>query len=200
MNTDMTTSPEGTALGDFAAALDACHDRVAPGDLTVSYGGWAVASPTRVTAGAQVPGSSGMLMAQRGGTPAADRRQEEFADELIRLHLQTVRQVLNGAVARLGERVSEGANLLNRQLVQGAVADVALALSESDNLRELPLSTPRRRWRIHRDLVNGGRTALKLYGASGFVAGGPGTVLYLAEVLGNTYLHPQQRGSEAGDD
>ncbi|MFF1283301.1 hypothetical protein [Streptomyces sp. NPDC058299] len=200
MDTATTTSPDAAALRDFAAALDACHDRVAPGGLVVSRGGWAVASPARVTAGAHVPGSSGALMAEHGGTPAADRRQEAFAEELIGLHRQTLREVLDGAVARLDRRVSEGANLLNRQLVQGAVADVALALSESDDLRELPMSTPWRRWRIHRDLVNAGRTALKLYGAAGFAAGGPGTVLYLTEVLGNTYLRPEQPGSEAGDD
>ncbi|MFF9086026.1 hypothetical protein ACF1BE_06375 [Streptomyces sp. NPDC014991] len=199
MDSATTTSPD-TALRDFAAALDACHDKVTSGGLVVSHGGWVVASPARVTAGAQVPGSSGALMAQRGGTPAADRRQEAFAQELIGLHRQTLREVLDGAVTRLDERVSEGVSLLNRQLVQGAVADVALALSEADDLRELPMSTPWRRWRIHRDLVNAGRTALKLYGAGGFVAGGPGTVLYLTEILGNIYLRPEQPGPEAGDD
>ncbi|MFJ7152246.1 hypothetical protein ACIQVT_29305 [Streptomyces sp. NPDC100445] len=200
MDTITTTSPDTAAPRDFAAALDACHDRAALGGLVVSRGGWAVASPARVPAGAGVPGASGALAAERGGTPSDDRRQEAFADELIGLHRRTLRGVLDGAVARLDGRVSEGSNLLNRQLVRGAVADVALALSEADDLRALPGSTPWRRWRIHRHLVDAGRTVLKLYGAGGFVAGGPGTVLYLAEVLGNTYLRPERPGSEAADD
>jgi hypothetical protein len=112
-----------------------------------------------------------------------------FATELVRLQRRTLAELLDLAVTRLEQRTSEGANLLNRQLVRGSVADVALSLSEADDLRRLD-PRARRAWLIHRDLTACGRTMVKLFGASGFVDDRPGRLVHLTELVGNTYLHP----------
>jgi hypothetical protein len=184
------------AVQEFVAALDACHDRAEPGAAVVSPSGWVIASAVRVADGTPVPGGWAELCAARRDTPSAEHRRAVFADGLLRLQRQTLHQLLDTAVQRLDQRTSEGANLLNRQLVRGAVADVALALSEVDDLGDRP-GDARRRWLRHRDLVTAGRTLIKLYGASGFAADGPGRLVYLLELLGNTYLHPGEEG--AGD-
>ena len=178
---------------EFAAALDACHDRAVPGAVVVSPRGWVIASVVRVADGTPVPGGWAELSAARRYTPSAAHQQAVFADGLLRLQRQTLGHMLDGAVQRLDQRTSDGANLLNRQLVRGAVADVALALSEVDDLCGRP-GDAQRWWLIHRDLVAAGRILVKLYGASGFVADGPGRLVYLLELLGNTYLHPGERG------
>ncbi|MFE2727328.1 hypothetical protein [Kitasatospora sp. NPDC059327] len=194
--TDAATAPR-----DFAAALDACHELAGPGALVTSPGGWAVASAARLPEGVPVPGGSAVLAVTGSGVPSPERARELFADGLLRLHRELLRGLLDAVVVRLGDRTSEGANLLNRQLVQSAVADVALALTEAADLLAIPDRTAARRHRIHRGLVDAGRVAIKLYGASGFVADGPGRLLYLAELLGNTYLLPDGRErDEDGDE
>jgi hypothetical protein len=185
-------------LEAFAAALDDCHEWAAPDAVVSSPDGWAVASARRLPDGSPVTGSSGALVAVRGETLVAGPAQDGFCDALVRLHRQVLRDVLDGAVTHLGERDSEGAGLLNRQLVRGAVADVALTLSETQALLDLPEGTVERRRRVYRDLVAAGRTALKLYGARSFMAEGPGRLIYLTELLGNTYLDPRHREAEAG--
>ncbi|AEW96629.1 MULTISPECIES: hypothetical protein [Streptomycetaceae] len=189
-----TRYADPTALHGFARALDACHDAAAPGALVASGDGWVIASTARLPGGVPVPGGAGAAVAMAGGAPAAPAEVlEAFADGLVRLHREAVRGVLDAAVARLDQRRSEGANLLNRQLVQGAVADVALVLSEAEDLLALADPTAGRRRHVHRRLVTAGRAALQLHGASGFVATGPGSLLHLTELLGNTYLHPGER-------
>ncbi|MER6399609.1 hypothetical protein ABT263_26715 [Kitasatospora sp. NPDC001603] len=181
------------ALRNFAAALDACHELAGPGALVSSAVGWAVASAGRLPEGAPVPGGFDALAVTGPGAPSPDRARELFADGLLRLHRELLRGLLDAVVVRLNDRTSEGATLLNRQLVRSAVADVALTLTEAADLLAIPDRTAARRHRIHRGLVDAGRVAIKLYGASGFVADGPGRLLYLAELLGNTYLLPDRR-------
>lgn len=84
--------------------------------------------------------------------------------------------------------------LLHRQLVQGAVADVALALSDSAGLLDVP-KTRHRLWRVCLGLVAAGRNLLTLFGGVSFLADGPVSVLYLAELLGNVYPHPGRENS-----
>ncbi|MCW5253889.1 MULTISPECIES: hypothetical protein [unclassified Streptomyces] len=182
-------------IGAFATALDACHDAALPGGAVPSGTGWAVASAERLTGGGPLPGTHGRLAARRAGGPADPAAYGAFCGALLRLQWRTLAETLDDAVHRLGGRESEGGALLGRQLVRGAVADVALVLAESHDLLDLPGPGPARRHRVHRDLVAAGRTALRLHGAHGFTAEGPGPLLHLTELLGNTYLHP-----EAADD
>ncbi|MEV0635585.1 hypothetical protein AB0I77_11560 [Streptomyces sp. NPDC050619] len=190
----MTTAPATTGqarLAAFASALDDCHERAVPGGAVASRTGWTVASAERLADGSPVPGAAGLLTARRNAATADARALDVFCAALLRLHWQTLRDALDTAVGRLDERESEGTSLLGRQLVRGAVADVALALSGTRDLLDLPAQTPERRHRAHRDLVAAGRTALRLHGAHGFTADGAGTLLHMTELLGNTYLHAE---------
>ncbi|MFF5442363.1 hypothetical protein [Streptomyces achromogenes] len=199
MTTTDTTLPAPVTrwLEAFAGELDDCHEQAAPGGTVSSPAGWTIASVRRLPAGTPVPGTSDTLAAVRD-EPAGDRAVQTFCDALVRLHWRLLRDVLDGAVSRLDGRTSEGAPLLGRQLVRGTIADVALALSETRDLLDLPRPTAGRRRRIHRDLVAAGRTALGLYGASSFAAEGPGRLLHAAELLGNAYLHTGEPEEGAG--
>ncbi|ARZ66058.1 hypothetical protein SMD11_0392 [Streptomyces albireticuli] len=188
-----TGSPATAAdrLAAFAGALDDCHERAVPGGVVVSPAGWAVASVRRLGDGAPVPDGSGVLAARHGPRASDAAALGTFREALLELHRRTLRGVLDAAVARLDRRESEGVPLLGRQLVRGSVADVALALSQARDVLRLPRPTAGRHHRVHRELVDAGRTALKLYGAFGFTAEGPGGLLHLTELLGDTYLYPE---------
>jgi hypothetical protein len=181
-------------LAEYATGVDACHDAVAgPAGTVGAPSGIAVASRRRLP-GEPLPGGDVLSW---HAVPASDERTlAEFAARLVRLQWHTVRAHLDAALGHLTERTSKGAPLLEHELVRGAIADVALALSEAESLLDLP-PTAARRWRVHLRLVSAGRTLLKLFGAAGFLADGPGGVLYLAELTGNVYLHP---GTEDGRD
>jgi hypothetical protein len=172
-------------VAGFAAELDACHDAAGAG-LVGSAHGLAVASSHRLP-GRPVPGCPGL--AWTSAPRSAEGVLAEFGSRLVSLHQDVVRTQLDHVVGRLAERTSEGTALLHRQLVQGAIADVAIALSDTAGLLDLPGSGPRC-WRAHLGLVAAGRTLLTLFGGESFLADGPGGVLYLAELLGNVYLHP----------
>jgi hypothetical protein len=185
------------AVTDFADGVDACHAAVAgsgpTGPVVGTGGGLAVASSRRL-AGEPVRGCAALSW---GAAPAADDEAlAEFGALLVRLHWATLRARLDDVVGHLDARTSEGAALLHRQLVRGAIADVALALSVTEDLLDLPRSG-QRLWVAHLGLVSAGRALLKLFGGASFLADGPGGVLYLAELLGNVYLL-QETGNGRG--
>lgn len=184
----MTAVTESVHTTAFATDLDACHDKAAPGGVVVSARGWVIASAERVD-GDPVPGGWTELSCARHGNPSPPAVRLAFARELVALQRRTLAELLDLAVTRLEQRSSEGSNLLNRQLVRGSVADVALGLSEADDLSRLDPQA-RRAWLVHRDLVACGRTMVKLFGASGFLDDRPGRLVHLLELVGNTYLHP----------
>jgi hypothetical protein len=175
-------------LAEFAMGVDACHDAVAGPVSTVGAPcGIAVASWQRL------PGEPlrGVDALSWHAAPASDERTlAEFAPRLVRLQWNTVRAELDDVLDHLTQRTSKGVPLLEHELVRGAIADVALALSEAASLLDLPPAGARL-WRVHLRLVSAGRTLLKLFGASGFLTDGPGGVLYLTELMGNVYLHPE---------
>jgi hypothetical protein len=175
-----------SSVAEFAAGVDACHEAMAAG-VVGARGGLAVASSRRLS-GEPLPGCS--ALSWDTAEASEDRVLTEFGALFVRLHGEAVRTQLDGVVRHLADRTSDGTALLNRQLVQGAIADVALALSESLSLLDLP-HTAERLWQAHLGLVSAGRTLLKLFGGASFLADGPGGVLYLAELLGNVYLHPE---------
>lgn len=179
----MTAAVDVTA--EFAAGLDACHGAVGAG-LVGSAHGLAVASSRRLS-GRPVPGCPTLTWAS--APRSADGALAEFGSRLVSLHWEVVRTQLDRVVERLGQRTSDGTALLHRQLVQGAIADVAIALSDTAGLLDLP-GSGQRGWQAHLELVAAGRKLLTLFGGESFLADGPGSALYLAELLGNVYLHP----------
>jgi hypothetical protein len=175
-------------LAEFATGVDACHDAVAgPAGTVGAPAGIAVASRRRLPG---EPLRAGDVLCWHAMPASDERTLAEFAARLVRLQWHTVGAELDDVLGHLTERTSKGAPLLEHELVRGAIADVALALSEAASLLELP-PTAARLWRLHLRLVSAGRTLLKLFGASGFLTDGPGGVLYLAELMGNVYLHPE---------
>ncbi|XVS68081.1 acyl-CoA dehydrogenase family protein [Actinosynnema sp. CA-299493] len=186
----MTTAVQPTRTAVFAEALDTHHDHAAPTGLVVAPSGHAVASVHRIPDGTVLSDGSGLFAATPTGVPSTDTELATFREGLARLHLQTVREMLSDAVARLGGRTSGGADLLHRQLVQGSVADIALAIAEAAGMLDLPGGP---RWDVaERGLAEAGRALLKLYGASSMAADGPGGVLYVCELLGRVYLTGEQ--------
>jgi hypothetical protein len=174
----------------YPIQLDALHERVAAGRLVVSPTGHLVASAAALPTAAAGPfGRLGLVVADAGpesafgAGPTADR----FAAGLLELHRDLLRRTLRQAVRHLAARTSGGEALLSKQLVQAQLADIAMALNVE---QAVPPGDRRGRWSAHRRLVAQGRALVRLFGASGFLADGPATDLYLAEVIGNVYLHP----------
>ncbi|WUH89473.1 hypothetical protein OG900_04435 [Streptomyces sp. NBC_00433] len=118
--------------------------------------------------------------------------REAFGAGLLALHCDLVEHTVRHALDHLGARTSGGADLLSRQLVQAGLADAALVLIE-----ERAGGPPAGRdalGRAHLRLVAAGRTLLRLLGASGFLADGPGGELHAAEIAANVYAHPGTEG------
>jgi hypothetical protein len=178
----------------YPRALDALHQRTAPGRLVSSPTGHVLASPALLPDAPPGPFTPlGLAVADAGADsafgigPTADR----FAAGLLHLHAEALRDTLQHALHHLSSRTSAGATLLSRQLVQGEIADIAMSLAEHQAMPFDHRDADRHaRWRAYLRLVAGGRRALRLFGASGFLASGPGGRLHLAEAVGNVYLHP----------
>ncbi|CAG6391987.1 hypothetical protein NMG29_30420 [Streptomyces cocklensis] len=115
-----------------------------------------------------------------------------FGAGLLALHCDLVEHTLRHALDHLAARTSGGADLLSRQLVQAGLADAALALLEER--AGGPPAGQDALARAHLRLVAAGRTLLRLLGASGFLADGPGGELHAAEIAANVYAHPGTEG------
>lgn len=183
---------------DYPAALDALHERVAPGGLVASPAGHLLASVARLPGEPPCPVSQfGLAMATAAPQPAA-AVADRFALGLLDLHRDLLRQTLRLAMSHLGARTSGDSALLSKQLVQGELADIAMRLSEDEAMPARRRSTSRpARWEAHQQFVSLGRRLLRLLGAAGFLADGPAVPLHLAEVAGSVYLHPETEEPDA---
>jgi hypothetical protein len=199
------TAAETTAQGATAALwyphrLDALHERVAPGSAVPSPTGLVLASHDKIPDAPVHPLNRFGLAFRRAAAEeraTAPATTDRFAAGLLALHRELLRRTLDHAVVHLGSRTSGGGDLLSKQLVQAGLADVAIVLAEEEAALDAGGGDPPLRWRSHRRLTAAGRVLLRLLGASGFLADGPGGELYLAEAAGNVYLHP---GTEQTDD
>jgi hypothetical protein len=184
----------------YASQLDAVHQRAAADRLVSSPTGHVLASTRRLPDAP--PGALtrlGLAVADAGpesafGTgPAADR----FAGGLLGLHRALLWRTEQHALRHLEPRTSGGRSLLSRQLVRGQLADAAMRLSEAEAMSSaLPGMDGTARWGAYHLLASIGRSLVRLLGASGFLADGPGGDLHLAEVVGNVYLHPEAEDAD----
>lgn len=166
--------------------LDALHRQVGGECLVAAQSRYVLASSGEMaTSMAPSLGRLG-LGCRDAGAPDAGKNHEAFARGLTRLHLDLLRQTLEHAIRHLEDRSAQGTTLLDRQKVRITLADVAVELREC---AAFATDEPATRWRVHLRLVDTGRSLLRLLGASGFLADGPGAALHLAEVAGNVYLH-----------
>jgi hypothetical protein len=179
----------------FPERLDEVHRQAASSRLVASPTGHVLASP------AALPGAPpgplhrlGLAVADAGPDSVfgAGRAADRFAVGLVEAHRALLRDGIAEAVQHLGGRTSAGSTLLAKQMVEGQLADVAMALSEDGAVPSSRWTADRHsRWRAHQRLVAAGRQLMRLFGASGFLAGSVAVDLYLVEVTGNVYLHPQ---------
>jgi hypothetical protein len=175
------SAPDG-ASASYLEALDALHERIAPGRLVSSPTGHVVASAARLPGSLSILGLAAVAAKPESG-PVADL----FAVELLDLHRDLLRRTLREVMSHLAARTSDGSALLAKQLIQGELADIAMRLGEAE---AMPADDRWTRWQTHRQLVIQGRRLLRLLGARGFLADGPAAALHLAEVTGGAYLHP----------
>lgn len=127
------------------------------------------------------------LVALRHGDACRGEPDPRWTTALAWLRLGLSGRLLDACVASLGARSFGGAKLLHQQLVKGALADVAAELAET---RTLLTGTPPDRTvlaLVHRQLTGTDRMQLRLLGANGFAADGPGRWAYVSELLGAVY-------------
>ncbi|MFE7524845.1 hypothetical protein ACFU7Y_03905 [Kitasatospora sp. NPDC057542] len=111
-----------------------------------------------------------------------------FAVALLRLRLGLSLRLYDACFGYLGGRTVAGEPLLRRQLVKGALADAV-----ADQVAVETLLAPGGRpdaathGDLHRQLTDTDRGLLRLLGASGFLADGPGATAHVSELLADVY-------------
>ena len=193
--TSTTAPPAPDIPVPYPAMLDAAHVRAVHSRLVASPTGHLMASPARLPDAPDGPlHRLGLAVAEAGPDSAfgEGRAADRFAAELLGIHRELLRRVLAQAIAHLHARTSGGSTLLAMQLVEAQLAEIAMALNADEAVPTQRRYADRQsRWRAHQRLVAAGRQLVRMFGASGFLADGPGADLYLAEVTGNVYLHPE---------
>jgi hypothetical protein len=114
------------------------------------------------------------------------------------LRLGASERLRDQAVARLGERRTEGGPLLMKQLVKGALADVLTEHLEAECVLGEAGEEAGAGWlgHIHERITRADRALLRLLGAYGFVVPGPGWDAHLSELLADVYRAPGTVTSE----
>jgi hypothetical protein len=188
----------GTAWEPYPILLDDLHGRVVPGQLVASPAGHVLASAARLPGAPDGPLHwLGLAVSAAGpeSVSGQDGVSGRFAAGLLAIHRDLLRRVLTQAIRHLDDRTSAGCSLLSMQLIEGQLAEIAMAINADEAVPAGIRDADRySRWRSHLRLVAAGRRLVSLFGASGFLADGPGADLYLAEVTGNVYLHPGLEG------
>lgn len=106
-----------------------------------------------------------------------------WATTLAHVRLGLAERLLDRCLSYLAGRHSGGQRLLDLQLIRGDLGEIAIGLQEIEGL----LDTGRQA-HAHRRLTGVDRLSLRLLGASGFLADGPGQVAFLSELLVNAYV------------
>jgi hypothetical protein len=118
-----------------------------------------------------------------------DNRPEGWAAGMAWLRIGMSEWLLAQAVAFLQGRLTGGAPLIQQQLVRGGLADVVIAQQEVLGVLTAPGGLAERLAPyVHARLTQADRITLRLFGAGGFLADGPGRVGHLSELLADAYL------------
>jgi hypothetical protein len=187
----MPCGPRGHAVvpAEIAAAADRVwlNDRVsarANGDEVTLLTATLPGGPVVVSR--HIPGSS-------GGTITDNHDAWQLG--LVWLRFGLSEGLLDTCVRYLGGRASRGTTLLRQQLVKGSIAEVLIehleiraVLSEAGNERPSPATIAH----LQQQISHTDRKLLRLLGASGFLAGGPGEVAHLSELLADSHAVVQE--------
>ncbi|KUN00458.1 hypothetical protein AQI95_34755 [Streptomyces yokosukanensis] len=114
-------------------------------------------------------------------------------DAVLWLRLGLTQHLMGAVLAHLGERTVGDTALLRQPTTKSALAEVAVALLEAESgLRDAaadgPDDTTLRL--LHRQLTTSDEALLKLLGANGLTAAGPGATAYVSQVLADLYAPP----------
>ncbi|SDW50137.1 hypothetical protein SAMN05421504_101760 [Amycolatopsis xylanica] len=194
---------------DYSTMLDAAHELAAPGAVVVGPHGYAYASPERLSVTTRwIAAKDGSVLECTGkdefahpvtdglgvscvriSARAAHRGEpSSFGHRLLGAHVDLLDNVVAHTIDDLAARTAEGSTLLGRQLVQAAIADAVVLVDEVRGMAGGAAMDRHVRARTFHCLVRGGRDLLRLLGAAGFLAGGPGGALLTAELAGTLYL------------
>ncbi|MEU6477899.1 hypothetical protein ABZ858_13570 [Streptomyces sp. NPDC047017] len=121
----------------------------------------------------------------------------EPADALVWLRLGLSRALLDACLTYLEQRTVHDAPLLHQQLVRGALADAVIEQTEVESVLMAPVHGPAALGDLHRQITAVDRGLLRLLGAFGFTAEGPGRTALLSELIADVYSCHQHTQPEA---
>lgn len=147
-----------------------------------------------------MPGLAVLRPGEGAGEPSAgsDAASRDWNTGLAWLRLGTSERLRDACIAYLAAREAEGTSLLMQQMVKGALADVLIdhleiegVLDElADGTGPLDLREPMDEdalSRLQAQITDADRTLLRLLGAHGFTADGPGMTAHASELLADAY-------------
>ncbi|WP_329521030.1 hypothetical protein [Spirillospora sp. NBC_01491] len=222
--TDTWARLRGTARGaGVVPALTELRAAVCAGALPCGPGGHALV-PTAVADGCDVAWANGRVVPRAadredvlteitvsGGALVALRNRGEALPDApeapvrawtlglawVRLGLSD--RLMDACMVYLGGRTVGGGTLLNQQMVKGALAEVAIEHLEIEtmlggaapgDLDDAAVA------HLHAQITRADQMLLRLLGASGFLADGPGQIARVSELLADVYVgHAPERGS-----
>ena len=119
------------------------------------------------------------------------------ADALVWLRLGLSRALLDACLTYLERRTVHGAPLLHQQLVGGALADAVTEQTEVESVLMAPADAPDVLDDLHRQISTIDRRLLRLLGAFGFTAEGPGRTALVSELIADVYSGHRHAEPEA---
>lgn len=152
------------------------------------------------------PGEGGADAVARSVSPSASR---DWSTGLAWLRLGVSERLRDASIAYLAVRQVEGTSLLMQQMVKGALADVLIEHLEIEGVLDdladgidrvaVPLGPrppmdERELARLQAQITRADRTLLRLLGAHGFTAEGPGMTAHASELLADVYCGTTTEG------
>ncbi|MDX3854834.1 hypothetical protein [Streptomyces sp. AK02-01A] len=126
-----------------------------------------------------------LRVAGSGPVPAGDT-PGAWPTGLAWIRLGLADRLVEQAAAHLRGRTVQNTVTLNLALVRAMLADAVGGTTEARALLGGP-PTARTLRRVHRSLDETGRICLHLFGATGYLTGGPGSEVRVSELLADTY-------------
>jgi hypothetical protein len=199
LETDMSVCRTVACADGIERALGELHEQLGPSSSMTGNGGYSML-PSALHS--QLAGDRDVVAQPRTDTgELIVARAEQWSDEpddawrtgVAWIRLGATERLNKLATDRLSVRKVQGRPTISLALVRAAVGDVASVLAEARYLLENAAADgqPQAWIRIDENIDLAVRVSLKLFGASGYVAGPPSdlafAITYLGEVYGGNY-------------